>query len=139
MALTARLQFGDNDSKIYQVEYLVKDCRCHFSRHYNHFHPDGEARCERMELTVIAPGKENLNLYDWYIQGEPMSGRILFDVIIPQSDQPYSKVLIFDSAYCYALGEEYNNGDLTRRCLRLSLVAEKIIVNDYLFRILYKK
>ena len=77
MALIARLQFGNNDSKVYSSEYLVADCHCHFSRHHNQFRPDADARCERVEIVVVAPGKENLNLYDWYISGDPISGRVL--------------------------------------------------------------
>ena len=71
MALTARLQFGDNDAKVYPEQYLVEDCHCHFTRQYNHFHPETDPRCERVELTVVAPGRENLSLYEWYISGEP--------------------------------------------------------------------
>ena len=72
MALTARLQFGDNSTKTYPKEFLVENCRCHFSRHYDLAYPDTDARCERVELTVVAPGKDDLTLYDWYINGEPM-------------------------------------------------------------------
>ena len=138
MALTARLQFGDNESKVYPEEYMVADCHCHFSRHHNQFHPDGEARCERIELTVIAPGLDNLNLYDWYINSEPLSGRILYDLSSTRVNDSYSKELLFDGAYCYALAEEYHIDNETRRCLRLSIVADRIIVNDYLFRNIYQ-
>ena len=40
MALTARLQFGDNSTKTYPKEFLVENCRCHFSRHYDLAYPD---------------------------------------------------------------------------------------------------
>ena len=67
MALIARLQFGDNRANLYSKEYLVMDCHLHFTRHHNHFRPDTDARCEKVEVVVVAPGREDLNLYEWYI------------------------------------------------------------------------
>jgi len=134
MALIARLQFGDNDAKVYPREYLVEDCKCHFSRTYNHFHPNTDARCERLELTVVAPGKEDLNLYDWYLLGEPLSGRIVFDMPTLQAAEDFSKEIMFDSAYCYALSEDYHIDGSSRRCLRLQIVADNISVSDILFK-----
>ena len=131
MALTARLQFGDNDSKNYSAEYFVADCHCHFMRHHNHFHPDADARCERVEVIVVAPGKENLNLFDWYISGNPLSGRLLFDLSSMHGGEFTSaKELLFEDAYCFSLAEDYHVDTSNRRCLKLSFMAEKMIVND---------
>ncbi len=130
MALTARLQFGDNDSKNYSAEYFVADCHCHFMRHHNHFHPDADAQCERVELIVVAPGKDNLNLYDWYISGNPLSGRLVFDLSdIRGGDFLSSKELLFEDAYCFLLAEDYHIDSSHRRYLKMSFVAETIIVN----------
>ena len=137
MALTARLQFGDNESRMYpeSSEYLVADCHCHFVRHHNQFHPDTDARCERVEMIVVAPGKENLNLHDWYISGNPLSGRLLFDLSdLRGSEHITSKELLFEDAYCFSLAEEYHIDTTNRRYLKLSFVAEKIIVNDVEYR-----
>ena len=131
MALTARLQFGDNESKAYPKEYLVADCHCHFVRHHNQFHPDADARCERVEVIVVAPGKENLNLFDWYISGNPLSGRLLFDLSSMHGGEFTSaKELLFEDAYCFSLAEDYHVDTSNRRCLKLSFMAEKMIVND---------
>lgn len=131
MALTARLQFGDNESKAYPEEYLVADCHCHFVRHHNQFHPDEDARCERVEVIVVAPGKENLNLFDWYISGNPISGRLLFDLSSMHGGEfTTSKELLFEDAYCFSLAEDYHVDSSNRRYLKLSFMAEKIIVND---------
>jgi hypothetical protein len=130
MALTALLQFGDNESKNYSADYNVADCHCHFMRHYNHFHPDADALCERVELVVVAPGKDNLNLFDWYISGTPLSGRLVFDLSdIRGGEYTSSKELLFEDAYCFSLAEEFHIGSLNRRQLRMSFVAESIIVN----------
>lgn len=131
MALTARLQFGDNVAGLYSREYLVADCHCHFVRHHNQFHPDADARCERVEVIVVAPGKENLNLFDWYISGNPISGRLLFDLSSMHGGEfTTSKELLFEDAYCFSLAEDYHVDSSNRRYLKLSFMAEKIIVND---------
>ena len=52
MALTAKLQLGDNAKQQYPQEYMVADCRCHFSRGYNHAQPHSDARCDQVDLTV---------------------------------------------------------------------------------------
>ena len=138
MALMARLQFGDNRANLYSKEYLVMDCHLHFSRHHNHFRPDTDARCETVELVVVAPGWEDLNLYEWYIQNSTMSGRIVLDLQSLNGDS-VEKVILFEDAYCYAIEEEYHIDALKRRCLRLSLMAEKLIINDTTFQNLYDR
>lgn len=138
MALMARLQFGDNRANLYSKEYLVMDCHLHFSRHHNHFRPDTDARCETVELVVVAPGREDLNLYEWYIQNSTMSGRIVLDLQSLNGDS-VEKVILFEDAYCYAIEEEYHIDALKRRCLRLSLMAEKLIINDTTFQNLYDR
>lgn len=137
MALTARLQFGDNESKAYPEEYLVADCHCHFTRHHNHAHPDSDACCERVDVIVVAPGKENLNLYEWYISGNPLSGRLLFDLSSMHGGEfTSSKELLFEDAYCYSLAEDYHIDRSNRRYLKLSFMAETIIVNDVTYKTL---
>ena len=100
-------------------------------RHHNQFHPDADARCERVEVIVVAPGKENLNLFDWYISGNSISGRLLFDLSSMHGGEfTTSKELLFEDAYCFSLAEDYHVDSSNRRYLKLSFMAEKIIVND---------
>ena len=135
MALTARLQFGDNSTKTYPKEFLVENCRCHFSRHCDLAYPDTDARCERVELTVVAPGKDDLTLYDWYINGEPMNGRVIFDLTpsVKAIHQPAIGELSFESAYCFSIAEDYKLGSRTRRLIRLSFVADTISIDNVEF------
>lgn len=138
MALMAHLHFGDNQAGRYWSEYLVMDCHMHFSRHHDHFRPDTDARCEKVELVVIAPGREDLNLYEWYIQNERLSGKIVFDLQSLTADA-VEKVIFFEGAYCYAIEEEYHIDAQKRRCLRLSLMAEELVINDTSFQNLYDR
>ena len=77
MALIAALEFGDNNIGRYSKSYLVSDCRFVFTRPYNSYRPEGMARCERLELDVVAPGKNDLNLFEWYDSQGVQSGRIV--------------------------------------------------------------
>ena len=138
MALMARLQFGDNSVGLYSKEYLVMDCHLHFSRHHNHFRPDTDARCEKVEVVVVAPGREDLNLYEWYIQNGTQSGRLVFD-LQSLTSSAVEKVIQFEDAHCYAIEEEYHIDAQKRRCLRLSLMAENLVINDTTFHNLFDR
>ena len=76
MALTAVLEFGDNNIRRYSKQFMVADCRFVFDRSYNDFCPEGDTRCERMELFVVAPGKEDLTLFEWFADQSVLDGRI---------------------------------------------------------------
>ncbi len=139
MALIAHLQFGDNDLGLYSAEYKVKDCHFHFTRHHNHFRPDTDAQCEQLELVVVAPGKEDLALYEWYIGNGTQSGRILFDEMNALDGKTVASFLAFEDAYCYSIEEEYHIDNRSRRCLRLSIAAEKMVINDVEFKNLFRE
>lgn len=135
MALTAKLQFGDNSFRRYSREYMVTDFKCFVSRGHNNARPDGVPRCDRMELTVVAPGKEDLNLYEWYVGRSCMSGRILIEMSAPAQNQaPQWKEVLFENAACYALSEEYNIDVNQRRCLHLRLSVEELTLDSVLFK-----
>ena len=137
MALMARLHFGDNSAGLYSKEYLVMDCHLHFTRHHNHFRPDTDARCEKVEVVVVAPGREDLNLYEWYIQNGSQSGRLIFDLQSITGNDTEMKFLEFEDAYCYSFAEEYRIDAQKRRCIKLSFVADKIKINDTEYYNLY--
>ena len=54
MALLAVLEFGDNSIQRYSKQYLVSDCRFVFDRNHNAFSPEGAARCNQIEVVVVA-------------------------------------------------------------------------------------
>ena len=137
MALTAKLQFGDNKSGRYPSEYLVADCHCHFIRGYNHAQPDSDARCERVDLSVVAPSKENLSLYDWFITNSVQSGRIVFDTVNITDNTDANKIITFEDAYCYSLAEDYRIDVAEQRLLKLSFVADKITISGIQFDNIY--
>lgn len=135
MALTATLQFGDNSVGRYFKEYLVTDFHCRVFRTHNEWRPDGNPKCDCLELSVVAPGKEDLNLYEWYVGRSCMSGRILIEMSAPAQNQaPQWKEVLFENAACYALSEEYNIDVNQRRCLHLRLSVEELTLDSVLFK-----
>ena len=134
MAFSSKLQFGDKNS---DHVYNVADCHLHFMRHYNHFRPDTDARCEKVEVVVEAPGKNDLRLQEWFINNEPQNGRVIFDIPSKTAEDSSEKTVEFEGAYCYSLEEVYHINIQRRRFFRLAIVADKITVNQTEFKNLY--
>ncbi len=122
MALLAALEFGDNNIGRYSKSYLVSDCRFVFKRPFNSYRPEGIARCERLELDVIAPGKNDLNLFDWYDKQGVQSGRIVISLAAEAKlDEKDAQVILFENAKCFSLSESYGINSSRRRNLKLAL------------------
>jgi hypothetical protein len=134
MAFSSKLQFGDKNS---DHVYNVADCHLHFMRHYNHFRPDTDARCEKVEVVVEAPGKNDLRLQEWFINNEPQNGRVIFDIPSKTAEASSEKTIEFEGAYCYSLEEVYHINIQRRRFFRLAIVADKITINQTEFKNLY--
>jgi hypothetical protein len=134
MAFSSKLQFGDKNS---DHVYNVADCHLHFMRHYNHFRPDTDARCEKVEVVVEAPGKNDLRLQEWFINNEPQNGRVIFDIPSKTAEASSEKTVEFEGAYCYSLEEVYHINIQRRRFFRLAIVADKITINQTEFKNLY--
>jgi len=134
MALIAVLEFGDNNIKRYSRKYLVADCRFVFEHPYNAFRPDQNAQCDRLEVCVVAPGKEDLNLFEWYATQGEQSGRIVISLSnTGKSDQPDEQVIYFEDGKCFTLSECYDIDASRRRILKLGIMAEQIKVDDITF------
>jgi len=131
MALTAVLEFGDNDIRRYSKQYLVADCRFVFDRSYNSFAPEQTARCERMEIVIVAPGKSDLTLFQWFARQEAKDGRLVITLSGDgkQADSENQEIY-FEEACCFSLSEIYDIDKSKRRLLKLALVAENIYIDD---------
>ena len=78
MSLSARLYIGDNSPSNYTKEYLVTRCEVKVARHHNA--PDSAPRCDEVILSVVAPTKDDLDLFEWYIDQTTLSGKIVVDL-----------------------------------------------------------
>ena len=134
MSLTAQLKFGDNLSGTYTKEYNVTDCKYNVMRHHNCYFPDSDAWCGNVEVTVIAPGKEDLELFEWYSDLQVLSGCTVFD-LSSQLAYEYTpqKTLYFEDARCFSLTEDYHIDQKRRRLLRLEFAAEKMTIDTISF------
>ena len=131
MALSAHLQFGDNKAGRYTSDYLLVDCRSSFRRSHNDLRPDGAAQCDSVEIAVVAPGKEDMTLHDWFRNGDEMSGRIVFDLSSMAADDANpTRILLFENARCFVLEESYDKNTRFRRLLKLTFEADSITMED---------
>ena len=74
-------------------------------------------------------------MYDWYISGEPINGRVLFDLMVANGgDLTASSELLFEDAYCFSLAKDYHIDSSNRRYLKLSLMAERVIVDGVVYK-----
>ena len=137
MALIAALEFGDNNIKRYTKQYLLADCRLVFDRPYNSFSPERPARCERMEVVVIAPGKRDLSLFQWFTQQDIKDGRIAISLLGDSNqNEGEPQVIYFENGRCLSLSEMYDIYNQRRRLLKLAIIADKIEIEDVEFNCL---
>ena len=80
MSLFANLYLGNNASGAYTNAYQVVQCEVKVSRHHNSYTPDGNPRCDQLILSVIAPNKDDLMLFEWYINLTLLSGKVIIDL-----------------------------------------------------------
>ena len=135
MEVQAKLQIGDNSSQIYSKQYNVVNLTCHYKRFTSSCRPNTDALCEHIAITLVAPDMEDLSLYDWYISGEPLNGRVALDLSEGQASADGNGVnLEFEEAYCYAIEEEYQIDGMMRRMLKLSIVADEVTFENATFK-----
>lgn len=137
MALIAVLEFGDNSIRRYTKQYLLSDCRFVFDRPYNAFSPERPAHCERIEVVVIAPGKSDLGLFQWFSEQENREGRIAISLISDVAqNETEPQVVYFENARCLSLSEMYDIDNSSRRLIKLAIVADSIEIEDVEFKCL---
>lgn len=130
MALIAVLEFGENKIKRYYKQYLVSDCRLLFARPFNGFTPEGGIRCERVEVTVVSPGKEDHSLIEWFSSQTVQNGRIVIRLANETNDKDSdTQVIYFEEAKCFSLSECYDINVSRRRLLKLAISAETLEID----------
>ena len=135
MSLLKKFQIGDNHSGRYTKEYLLSDFKCHTHRLHNEYRPDSDKYCDSIDVTIIAPGRDDMQLYDWFIHQSKLSGRLLIQ-LPPKLNQsePDIQEIFFEEANCFSCEEEYHINRSRRRLLHLQFVAEQVNINDVIFK-----
>ena len=134
MSLSATLQIGDNHMENYNKEYKVVRCQYKCAWGYNFRLPDTEARNKTIEITVVAPSKEDLSLYDWYIDRTLLSGRIVFDLSGQAMFDERPKIVQFEDAACFSLSESYHIDNDSQRLIHIEIAAEETVVDSIPFK-----
>ena len=124
MALTAKLQIGNNANGNYTKTYLLTDFHCHLTRRHNGERPDGPARCDTLAFTVVAPGKTDRELEEWFVKRTSKDGRLLAEM----SDGS-TKQILFTQAVCFSLSDEYHIDRQECRILKLCITAPGIVID----------
>lgn len=134
MSLLKKLQLGDNANGRYTKEYLLSDFQCHTHRLHNQYRPDADKYCDSIDLTVIAPGRNDMQLYEWFIRQSTLCGRLLIQLPPkPNQSEPDCQEILFEEAKCFSFEEEYHINRNQRRMLRLKFVAEQVNINGVIF------
>lgn len=127
MALIGSLQFGDNVCQHYSHTYLITDVKCHTLRPHTKFAPCGPSICERLEIKVVAPGKKDLTLFNWYVSRSAMSGRVHIELSSDTDPNGMNdRVIYFENAVCFQLSEEYDIDNGLQRLISLSFQPENL-------------
>lgn len=134
MALIKKLQIGDNHVGRYTKEYLLTDFKTRTHRLHDEYRPGADKYCDYVEATVIAPGREDMLMYDWFIKKSTLSGRLLIQLPPkPNQNEPDCQEIFFEEAQCFSFEEEYHINKNQRRMLRLQFVAEEVVINGITF------
>lgn len=137
MALIAALEFGDNNVQRYTKQYLLADCRFVFDRPYNAFSPERSTRCERLEVVAVAPGKDDLTLFQWFSDQDVKDGRIVISLTgdsMQNTAEP--QVIYFEEAKCLKLSEIYDIDSSQRRLIKLAIIASSIEIEGVEFKMI---
>ena len=134
MSLLKKLQIGNNDLGQYTNEYLLVDYKCHTFRTHNEFRPNSDMSCERIELSVIAPGVNDMTIYDWFIQQTTIDGCLAIELpaVVNDGNAQYKKIL-FEGASCFSLEENYEIGKNQRRLLKLGMIANSVTIDGVIY------
>lgn len=88
-----------------------------------------------MEITVVAPHKNDLSMFEWFLQNSTHSGRIVISLTGDSTDsESKAQEIYFEDAKCASLSEKYQVDNLRNRQLKVSIVSEKIEMGSVTFK-----
>lgn len=134
MSLSANLYIGNNDSSEYTNQYLIVKCKTEVSRHHNAYMPDTNPRCDIISLTLVVPSKEDMELYDWYINQTFRSGKIVIELASQYvRDRITTRTFTFENAKCFMIAEMYDISQTSQHLLRMGIMTTKLEIDEVVF------
>ena len=86
-------------------------------------------------MTVIAPGREDMQMYEWFISRSTLTGRLLIQLPPkPNQSEPDEQSIFFEEAQCFSFEEEYHINHNQRRVLRMRFVAESVNIGGIIYK-----
>lgn len=135
MSLAANLYIGDNISENYTKQYQITQCNVEVARHHNSYLPDADPRCNVVILTVISPSKNDLELFEWYIDQTTLSGKIVIDLTNQSAKYDVTeRTFKFENAKCFSIAEFYDISKTNRHILRLGIMMKELEVDEVTFQ-----
>ena len=81
-------------------------------------------------MTVVAPGKEDLGLIEWFSSQDVQNGRIVISLTNDlRKDETDTQILYFEEAKCFSFSEYYDINVSRRRLLKLAISAEEMEID----------
>lgn len=135
MNISTHLQFGDNVSGSYNIDYPVVGARTHFGRQTNTYHPDSNAKCTFLEVTVIATEKKDTLLQEWFYNNSKVNGRLVYELseMNASGDEIVKRELIFNDAQCFEFREIFNIRNKFQRVFELKIIARECVMDNIHF------
>jgi len=132
MNIITHIQFGNDFMGHYSHETLVTELHTRFGRQFNAFHPSSQPDCLSLDVSLVAPGKDNLFFYEWYINNRVVSGRIKYQLmdLTSKGENISERYIYFNDAQCYYIGERYDINDKSLRILDLKLRTTRCTIDD---------
>lgn len=135
MSLSARLYIGDNASSYYMKEYPITQLKTDVSRRYNTYRPDSDPKYKVITLSVVAPGKDDMTLHEWYIDQTRLSGKIVIDLTnLTARYNTTERCFKFEEAICFSIAETYDIGATSRHQIKLKIMARQMEIDDMEFQ-----
>ncbi len=135
MSLSARLYIGDNFSSHYTKEYQVVRCRVRVSRTHNSYMPDSDPRCKEVRLSVIVPNKDDLELFEWYMEQSSLSGKLVIDLSNQAAKYDVTeRTFKFEEAKCFSIAETYDMESPYRHLLELGIMMPELEIDEVTFQ-----
>ncbi|WP_300813273.1 type VI secretion system tube protein TssD [uncultured Bacteroides sp.] len=135
MSLSARLYIGDNLSSNYTKEYQVTQCEVKVARNHNLYRPDGNPRCSVANISLIAPDKDDLELFQWYIDQTSLSGKIVVDLTNQSAKYDITeRTFKFEEAECFSIAEVYDINGTNRHLLKLGIMMKVVEIDEIPFQ-----
>lgn len=126
MALLTKLTIQD-----VQNEYLVVGFHCTYSRQHNRYVPTSRPTCDQIEITVVAPEKDDFLFYEWFIEQSTLTGKITYELpVTSKNAYPEVRSIGFTDARCLSFTEHYDVNSMSRRLITIVIVPEEVKIDD---------